>query len=169
MDEALSRLGFGADDAGLALKDFLFASLGKLDTGYRQTDFGIYAMEDSIAYPTTGLRVAEAVARHEIERAILVCGTGIGMAISANKVVGVRATVAYDAYSVERSVLSNNCQVLALGSRVVAPPLALTIARQWLALRFDDDSPSAGKVAILDAYETSRDERPIRRRRRHSG
>jgi ribose 5-phosphate isomerase B len=151
----VQRLGFGADDAGLALKDFLVASLADHDTGYSVTDYGVYTPGDATAYPTTGVLVAEAVARGELDRAILVCGTGIGMAISANKVAGVRATVAYDAYSVERSVLSNNCQVLALGGRVIAPQLALTIARQWLALRFDEESPSAQKVAILSAYEAA--------------
>jgi ribose 5-phosphate isomerase B len=95
------------------------------------------------------------VARGEIDRAILVCGTGIGMAISANKVPGVRATVAYDAYSVERSILSNNCQVLALGARVVGGHLAATIVRQWLALRFDEASPSSAKLAMLEAYENT--------------
>jgi ribose 5-phosphate isomerase B len=148
------RLGFGADDAGLALKDFLFNALAQSQSEYIQTDFGIYTDEDSTAYPETGLRVAQAVARGEIDRAILICGTGIGMAISANKVNGVRATVAYDSYSVERSVLSNNCQVLALGSRVIAPQLALTIARQWLSFHFDEASASARKVAILTAYES---------------
>lgn len=153
MRSARLRLGFGADDAGLGLKDFLFRSLRELQTGYELTDYGVHSPEDSTAYTQTGLRVAEAVSHGEIDRAILVCGTGIGMAISANKVRGVRAAVAYDGYSVERSVLSNNCQVLALGARVIAPQLALTIVRQWLPLRFDEGSPSAGKLRILSQYE----------------
>lgn len=154
-------LGFGADDAGLALKDFLFNGLAGSQSEYAQIDYGISSGEDSTAYPETGLRVAEAVARGEIDRAILVCGTGLGMAISANKVRGVRAAVAYDAYTVERSVLSNNCQVLALGCRVVGPQLALAIVRQWLSLRFDETSASAQKLAILSRYEDAHCGGPI--------
>ncbi|MEC7001004.1 MAG: RpiB/LacA/LacB family sugar-phosphate isomerase, partial [Actinomycetota bacterium] len=80
-------------------------------------------------------------------------GTGIGMAISANKVKGIRATTAHDVYSVERSVLSNNCQVLTLGARVVAPELAWALVDRWLDLEFDDSSPSAAKVQIITDYD----------------
>jgi ribose 5-phosphate isomerase B len=88
-----------------------------------------------------------------VERAILVCGTGIGMAISANKVPGIRAAVAADLYSVERSVLSNNCQVLALGSRVLAVELVLRICDHWLSLCFDPESHSARNLEVLARYE----------------
>lgn len=145
-------VGLGADDAGAELKNQLARELSRLP-GITVRDFGVASADETEPYPQVGLRVAEAVARHEVDRAILVCGTGIGMAITANKVAGVRATVAYDAYSVERSVLSNNCQVLALGARVIAPHLASAIARQWLALSFDESSPSSAKLAVLSAYE----------------
>ena len=75
------------------------------------------------------------------------------MAISANKVPGVRATVAYDQYSVERSVLSNDCQVLTLGAKVVTPELACRIVRDWLRYRFDPTSSSAAKVELIGQYE----------------
>jgi ribose 5-phosphate isomerase B len=93
------------------------------------------------------------VAKGDADRALLICGTGIGMAISANKVPGVRATTAHDIYSLERSVLSNNCQVLALGGRVIAPELAWSLVDRWLDLNFDDKSPSAAKVQIINNYE----------------
>ncbi len=80
-------------------------------------------------------------------------GTGLGEAISANKVKGIRAVVAHDPYSIERSILSNNCQVLALGERVIAPELADRIVSQWLGYEFDETSPSAKKVGILTEYE----------------
>jgi len=149
---SVMTVGFGADDAGYELKTMLLAEVSGLP-GVRVIDFGVSSADASEAYPQVGVRVAHAVARGEIDRAILVCGTGIGMAISANKVAGVRAAVAYDAYSVERSVLSNNCQVLALGARVIGGHLAATIVRQWLALRFDTASPSSEKLAMLDAFE----------------
>jgi len=147
-------VGFGADDAGYELKSMLLAETRRLP-GMRVVDFGVSGPDATESYPQVGVRVAKAVARGEIDRAILVCGTGIGMAISANKVPGVRAAVAYDAYSVERSILSNNCQVLALGARVIGGHLAATIVRQWLALRFDETSPSAAKLAMLAAYEST--------------
>lgn len=145
-------VGLGADDAGVELKNRLARELSGLP-GITVRDFGVASADDAEPYPQVGLRVAEAVARRELDRAILVCGTGIGMAITANKVPGVRATIAYDAYSVERSVLSNNCQVLALGARVIAAHLASAIARQWLSISFDESSPSAAKLAVLSAYE----------------
>jgi ribose 5-phosphate isomerase B len=151
-------VGFGADDAGYELKNMLLAETSRLP-GMRVIDFGVSGPDATEAYPQVGVRVAQAVARGEIDRAILVCGTGIGMAISANKVPGVRAAVAYDAYSVERSILSNNCQVLALGARVIGGHLAAAIVRQWLALRFDAASPSAAKLAVLAAYEST--EHPV--------
>ena len=75
------------------------------------------------------------------------------MAISANKVPGIRATTAHDIYSVERSVLSNNCQILALGARVLAPELAWTLVDRWLDLRFDASSASSEKVQLISDYE----------------
>ena len=78
------------------------------------------------------------------------------MAISANKVPGIRATVAHDSYSVERSVLSNNAQVLCFGSRVIGGELAEKLTQEWLNYEFDERSGSAAKVAIIDEYETPR-------------
>ncbi|HWK79670.1 MAG TPA: RpiB/LacA/LacB family sugar-phosphate isomerase, partial [Thermomicrobiales bacterium] len=110
---------------------------------------------DATAYPEIGVTVAQAVAGGDAWRGLLICGTGIGMAISANKVPGIRATVAHDSYSVERSIRSNNCQVLALGARVIGPELALRLVREWLSYEFDDASPSAAKVALLTELEHS--------------
>ncbi len=147
-------IGLGSDAEGFSVKD---AIRHHLADSYELIDFGVGSDEDSTAYPSVGLAVAEAVTGGRIERAILVCGTGIGMAISANKVPGVRAAVATDIYSIERSVLSNNCQVLALGSRVTAVELALRICDQWLSLCFDPQSPSAEKLEVLAQYEAKRD------------
>jgi ribose 5-phosphate isomerase B len=84
---------------------------------------------------------------------VLFGGTGLGEAISANKVHGIRAVVAHDPYSIERSILSNNCQVLCLGERVIAPELADRIVKQWLGYEFDTSSPSAAKVQVITDYE----------------
>jgi ribose 5-phosphate isomerase B len=143
----------GCDEAGFALKSYLLDKLKGDDRIEVVVDKGVPTSSDTTAYPNIGLSVAESVAAGEAERALLICGTGIGMAISANKVPGIRATTAHDIYSVERSVLSNNCQVLALGGRVVAPELAWTLVDRWLNLDFDSKSASAEKVQLINDYE----------------
>ena len=89
----------------------------------------------------------------QADRAILFCGTGIGVAIAANKVDGIRAATAHDSFSVERSVLSNDCQVLTMGQRVVGLELARRLAREWIGYTFDPSSASADKVKVLTGYE----------------
>ena len=145
-------LAVGADNAGAELKNAIVEKLAG-DPRVEVRDFGVPDAADATAYPLVGLGVAEAVSRGEAKRGLLVCGTGIGMAISANKVAGIRATVAHDSYSVERSVLSNDCQILALGARVIGPELAKKLVEEWLDLEFDPASASAEKVAVISAYE----------------
>jgi ribose 5-phosphate isomerase B len=142
----------GADDAGVELKNYLKSKL-MADPRVEVRDFGVLDKNDTTAYPHVGLAVAEAVRRGEAHRGLLICGTGIGMAISANKVPGIRATVAHDSYSVERSVLSNNCQILTMGARVIGPELAAKLVKEWLSYQFDETSPSAAKVAVISEYE----------------
>jgi ribose 5-phosphate isomerase B len=148
------RIAIGADHAGADLKNLINARLEGRD-GLAITDFGVPDGQDTTAYPHIGLDVAKAVAAGEADRGLLICGTGIGMAIAANKVPGIRATVAHDSYSVERSVLSNNCQVLTLGARVIGPELAARLVDEWLTYAFDTGSASAEKVALIDAYEAT--------------
>jgi ribose 5-phosphate isomerase B len=145
-------LALGADNAGVELKNVLKAAL-EHDSRVEVRDFGVPDASDATAYPHVGLAVAEAVARGHARRGLLICGTGIGMAISANKVLGIRATVAHDSYSVERSVKSNNCQILTLGARVIGPELAKKLVDEWLGYEFDPASASAEKVAVISDYE----------------
>jgi ribose 5-phosphate isomerase B len=145
-------LALGADFAGAQLKNELKQQLAR-DPRVEVRDFGVVDASDLTAYPHVGIAVAEAVARGAARRGLLVCGTGIGMAISANKVPGIRATVAHDSYSVERSVLSNDCQILTLGARVIGPELAKKLVDEWLDLEFDPTSSSAAKVAVISEYE----------------
>ena len=116
-------------------------------------DFGVPDAGDTTAYPVICTRVAEAVASGDFDRAVLFGGTGLGEAIAANKVRGIRAAVATDPFSLERSILSNNCQVLCLGERVVAPQLAARLVADWLGYEFDPESASAAKVALITRYE----------------
>ncbi len=145
-------VAIGADNAGADMKNALKAQL-EADPRVDVIDLGVPDASDDRAYPHVGIDVAQAVARGDARRGLLVCGTGIGMAISANKVPGIRATVAHDSYSVERSVLSNDCQVLTLGARVVGLELARRLVDEWLGYEFDQSSPSAAKVAVISEFE----------------
>ena len=145
-------VAIGADNAGADMKNALKKQL-EADPRVDVIDLGVPDASDDRAYPHVGIDVAQAVARGDARRGLLVCGTGIGMAISANKVPGVRATVAHDSYSVERSVLSNDCQVLTLGARVIGLELAKRLVDEWLDYEFDPSSPSAAKVAVIAEFE----------------
>lgn len=143
-------LALGADSAGLPIKNMLRDRL-KDDVRVEIRDYGDVGSD--VDYPLVGIAVAEMVARGEADRAVLICGTGIGMAIAANKVPGIRATVAHDSYSVERSILSNDCQILTLGARVIGLELAYRLVDEWLGYEFDEASPSSRKVKRIVDYE----------------
>jgi len=146
------RIGVGSDDAGYEYKAALLADLDADPRVELVEDFGVGDGETT-SYPEIGLAVGEAVAGGRVDRAVLICGTGIGMAISANKVSGVRASTVHDSYSCERSVLSNDCQIIALGQRVVGIELARRLVREWLGYEFDPSSPSNAKVGVISEYE----------------
>jgi ribose 5-phosphate isomerase B len=115
-------------------------------------DLGVRAGDDH-SYAHIGLAAAQLVAAGDVDRAVLICGTGLGMAISANKVRAVRAVTAHDSYSVERSVLSNDAQILTLGQRVIGLEVARRLVREWISYRFDPASSSAAKVAVISEFE----------------
>ena len=155
MDGKRYRMAVGSDDAGVNLKNFIRDQLGEDPRVEEVIDFGVADADDKTLYAVICIKAAEAVARGEADRAVLFGGTGLGEAISANKVHGIRAVVAHDPYSIERSILSNNCQVLCLGERVIAPELADRIVKQWLGYEFDTSSPSAAKVQVITDYEAN--------------
>ncbi len=142
----------GADDAGYAYKEVLRALLESDSRVDEVIDIGVDEA-DPTPYPQVAVTAAARVASGDADRALLVCGTGLGVAIAANKVKGIRAVTAHDSYSVERSVLSNNAQVLTMGARVVGIELAKKLVGEWLDYRFDPDSPSAAKVALIERDE----------------
>jgi ribose 5-phosphate isomerase B len=150
--DKLLRIVVGSDDAGLDYKDRLKADLEKDPRVGEVVDVGVTSDENT-AYPHVAVEAARRIADGRADRALLVCGTGLGVAISANKVPGIRAVTAHDSYSVERSVLSNDAQVLCFGERVVGLELARRLAREWLEYRFDPQSASAEKVAAISAQE----------------
>ncbi len=148
------RLVIGSDEAGFEYKERIKADLLANDLVADVVDVGVDA-DGHTNYPTIAIAAAERVAEGSADRAILICGTGLGVAIAANKVSGIRAVTAHDSYSVERSVLSNDAQVLCMGQRVVGLELARRLAREWLTYTFDPESASADKVQEICAYEGS--------------
>lgn len=148
------RIVVGSDDAGFDYKEILKRDLEQHEGVASVVDVGVVA-EDRTPYPNVAVAAAELVAAGEADRALLVCGTGLGVAIAANKVPGIRAATAHDSFSVERSVLSNNAQVLTMGQRVVGVELARRLVREWLTYRFDPTSSSAEKVSVIGRYEST--------------
>lgn len=146
------RIVVGADIAGVDYKEALKADLEADPRVGEVIDVGIKPGED-VDYPHVAVDAARKVAAGEADRALLVCGTGMGMAIAANKVPGIRASSAHDSFSVERLVLSNDAQVLTLGQRVIGLELARRLVKEWLGYSFDPTSASAPKVAAISSYE----------------
>lgn len=146
------RLVIGSDDAGYDYKSALEAILVDDPRVASVVDVGVRS-EEHTDYPHVAVLAARKVAAGEADRALLFCGTGLGVAISANKVPGIRAVTAHDSYSVERAVLSNNAQVLTMGQRVIGLELAKRLVSEWLDYRFDETSASAAKVDAISAYE----------------
>jgi ribose 5-phosphate isomerase B len=152
MAEKALRIAVGSDDAGAQYKDVIAADLRADERVSDVVDVGVSLDEDT-HYPHVAIAAAKLIAEGKADRALLVCGTGLGVAISANKIPGIRAVTAHDSYSVERAVLSNDAQVLCFGQRVVGLELARRLAKEWLGYRFDPSSPSAEKVEAIREYE----------------
>jgi ribose 5-phosphate isomerase B len=144
------RIAVGADDLGLPLKETVKAHL--LDVGHDVIDYGVTDPTPT-DYPDIAVKVARDVAAGTVPRAVLFCGTGIGMAIAANKVRGVRAASVNDPYSAERASKSNDAQVLCLGALVVGPSLAMMLVDIWLASEFQggNSTRKLAKIAAVDA------------------
>ena len=144
------KIALGADSAGKPLLDVIEAHLrasGRHDVANMSTP-GFYA--------DLSANVARAVADGRAERAILCCGTGIGVCIAANKVPGIRAALTHDTYSAERAAKSNNAQIITLGARVVGPELAKAIVDSWLASEFDPKGASAANVEAINRLDQKR-------------
>ncbi len=139
------QIAIGTDGAGVEMVKTLSTHLTEL--GFEVENFGIADL-----YPDVALAVAQAVASGKHERAILVCGTGIGVCITANKVPGIRAAVCHDSYSAQRARKSNDCQIMTLGARVVGEELAKNLVDIWLDSEFEP-ARSAEKVDRISEIE----------------
>ncbi|CAB5715842.1 Ribose-5-phosphate isomerase B [Delftia tsuruhatensis] len=143
------NLAIGCDEAACDLRDTVRQHL--LAQGHAVTDFGTHDGAP-VLYPDVAIAVAQAIVQGRHERGILLCGTGIGMAIAANKVAGIRAAQAHDTYSAERASRSNDAQIITLGSRVIGAELAKAIVDRFLASTFDGGG-SAQKVDAITGFE----------------
>ncbi|MBV1824763.1 ribose 5-phosphate isomerase B [Komagataeibacter oboediens] len=142
-------IAIGCDEAAFTLKETIRDFLET--EGHTVTDYGTYDGAP-VLYPDIAVTVAEAIKAGKHERGILICGTGIGVAISANKVHGIRAAQTHDTYSAERAMKSNNAQIITLGARVIGPELAKTIVKAYLSSAFSG-GPSAEKISRIAYYE----------------
>ncbi len=150
------RLAIGADDAGFELKRIIADYLDTLGVPYEDVGVGDPAAgsgPDPVDYPDVASTVAFGIRDGRYDRGILICGTGIGMAITANKVRGVRAAQAHDVYSAERARKSNDAHVLTMGARVIGPELAKSVVKAWLDSEFAGGA-STRKVAKIEQVET---------------
>lgn len=144
------KLAIGCDNAGVPLLAVVRDVLK--ERGIEFEDFGVDETDPTM-YPDVALTVSERVASGACDRGVLVCGTGIGMSITANKVPGVRAALVHDTYSAERAQLSNNAQVITMGARVIGPELARRIVETWLDVQYEDTPRSASKVHRMDEID----------------
>ena len=140
-------IAIGSDHGGYALKQEIMAHLDKRGIPYK--DFGCYS-EASCDYPVYGKAVAHAVAKGEYPFGILICGTGIGISITANKVPGIRAALCTDCFTAEATRLHNDANILALGGRVVGPGLALKIVDTFLDTPFSNEERHLRRINAIE-------------------
>lgn len=146
----IMKVGFGADSNAIAFKDELKIYAERL--GYEVFDFGLYT-DNHEDYPQIAFEVANAIKNKKIDRGILCCGTGIGMAIAANKVTGIRAAQITDTYSAQRAQLSNNAQVATFGSLVQGVDSAKLLLQEYLSHTFKSGTRSEPKIKQIVQYE----------------
>ena len=149
MIDEKTKIAIGCDEAAYAMKEILKKHLN--DQGYETTDCGVYD-ENAVLYPDIAAKVCKEIQSGRCQRGVLVCGTGIGMAMTANKFKGIRAAVVHDPFSAERSIKSNNAQVCCMGARIIAPQLAMQLLDIWMSCEFKD-GPSTPKIERISYYE----------------
>jgi len=140
-------IALGCDQGGYELMQEVKKHL--VERGLEYKDYGTYSSE-SVDYPIYGKKVAHAVANGECERGILICGTGIGISITANKVKGIRAALCHDVFSAEATRLHNDANILAMGGRIVGPGLALMIVDKFLDTPFSNEERHARRIGMME-------------------
>lgn len=142
----------GCDNAAVGLKNTLIEVLK--EEGIDFEDVGVNSPDDKTVYPEVAQRVCETIIASDYSKeGIIICGTGIGMAMTANKFPGIFAAVCHDNYSAERLRLSNNGNVICFGARIIGPELAKKILREWLSLQYVPGGRSQPKVDVMRAID----------------
>ncbi len=141
------KIALGGDSAGKPLIDVIEAHLKT------KAQHEISNLSQAGFYADLSAKIGSAVIDGEYDRAILCCGTGIGVCIAANKIPGIRAALTHDTYSAERAAKSNNAQIITMGARVIGPELAKTIVDKWLASEFDPQGSSASNVEAINKLD----------------
>jgi ribose 5-phosphate isomerase B len=144
------KISIGCDELGIGYKDMIIETFTK--KGHEFVDNGSF-MGEKVNYPMVAHNAVSKMVNGECERCILICGTGIGMALTANKIKGAYAAVCHDIYSTQRSILSNNCNTMCMGALVIGPKTAETLVDMWLGLSFDPNSRSFEKVQEIYSIE----------------
>ena len=144
------KIALGGDSAGKPLIDVIEAHL-KVKAGHKVENLSLPGY-----YADLSAVVAGQVMDGKYDRAILCCGTGIGVCIAANKIPGIRAALTHDTYSAERAAKSNNAQIITMGARVIGPELAKAIVDAWLAAEFDPQGPSAANVDAVNNLDRAK-------------
>jgi len=147
------RIAIGADHAGFRLKQDIAGHLSA--AGHEVVDLGTDS-EAPVDYPDFAAAVARAVAGGDAERGIIVCGSGAGAAIAAGKITGVRAATVHDTYSAHQAVEHDDLNVLAMGSRVVGPALALEITEAFVSARFSGEERHVRRLAKIETLDRTR-------------
>jgi ribose 5-phosphate isomerase B len=146
------KVAIASDHGGINIREEIKKLLQQMDIPY--VDLGCEC-STSVDYPDYALPVAEMVASGEVDRGILVCGTGIGMSITANKVKGIRCALVHDMFSAKATREHNDSNILAMGERVIGPGLALEIAKIWLTTEYEGGR-HANRVGKITGYEQSK-------------
>ena len=144
------KIAIGADHGGYQLKDEIKTMLES--TGHVVLDMGCHCA-DSVDYPDYALPVCEKVVSGEAERGILICGTGIGMSIAANKIPHIRCALVHDLFSAKATREHNDTNVLAMGARVIGPGLAMEIVKTWVETKFSEDARHVGRLRKVQEIE----------------
>ncbi len=146
------KVAIGADHNGLQIKQMLLENMKA--NAHDVTDIGAYSLDFSDDYPDFAVAVARCVVRGEVEKGIVICGSGIGAAIAANKIAGARASVCHDAYSARQGVEHDDLNILCMGARVIGDALIETIANIFLSAKFDPQPRFIRRREKVRAIET---------------
>ena len=147
------RISIAGDHAGFELKEHIKQFLSA--EGHEVQDLGAFDTAPS-DYPDFAEALAKVILEGGADKGILLCGSGVGASVAANKIPGIRAALAHDTYSAERAAKSNNAQIITMGARVIGPEVAKTIVDVWLASKFDPEGSSAGNVKAIDKLDSAK-------------